>query len=227
MLPISCEHSWWSLWIPCPQGQWNKFLVIFWQYRVVVFHVTTFASPSAWHFFPNSSRVLAWMLAAFLSVSSRTTYIRSEVFLLMQRQHLKRPVFAMWNMQEFGIQNEWTITTTRTPLTTRSTRSTRSTTRNPTMCAATWNTWGTRENARSVTVFVVSLCFAVVTLFSCTSHIGSRCLRLRLIPSHGHHHVACMSWAFSVTSLTFSSTSLSSSSIFQHFLLPFNFPEVK
>ena len=34
----------------------------------------------------------------------------------------------------------------------------------------------------------------------------------RLIPSHGHHHVACMSWAFSLTSLTFSPTSLSSSS---------------
>ena len=29
---------------------------------------------------------------------------------VMQRQHLKRPVFAMWNMQEFGIQIEWTIT---------------------------------------------------------------------------------------------------------------------
>ena len=57
--------------------------------------------------------------------------------------------FAMWNMQEFGIQIEWTITATRTPLTTRSTISTRSTTRNPTMCAATWNTWGTRERVRS------------------------------------------------------------------------------
>ena len=118
----------------------------------------------------------------------------------------------MWNMQVFGIQNEWTITATRTPLTPRSTRSARSTTRNPTMCAATYNPWGTRENARSVTVFVVSLCFAVVTLILCTSHIGSRCLRLRLIPSHGHLHVACMSWAFSLTSLTFPSTSFSSSS---------------
>ena len=49
----------------------------------------------------------------------------------------------MWKMQEFGIQIEWTITATRTPLATRSTRSTRSTTRNPTMCAATWNTWWT------------------------------------------------------------------------------------
>ena len=62
-------------------------------------------------------------------------------------------------MQEFGIQIEWTITATRTPLTTRSTRSTRSTTRNPTMCAATKNSWGTREHARSVAVFGVSLCF--------------------------------------------------------------------
>ena len=24
VFPISCEHSWWSLWIPCPPGQWNK-----------------------------------------------------------------------------------------------------------------------------------------------------------------------------------------------------------
>ena len=39
--------------------------------------------------------------------------------------------------QEFWKQIEWTITATRTPLTTRSTRSTRSTTQNPTMCAAT------------------------------------------------------------------------------------------
>ena len=74
-------------------------------------------------------------------------------------------------MQEFGIQIEWTITATRTPLTPRSTRSTRSTTRNPTMCAATSNTWGTREHARSVAVFVVSLCFGFVTLIPCTSHI--------------------------------------------------------
>ena len=114
----------------------------------------------------------------------------------------------MWNMQEFGIQFEWTITVTRTLLTTRSTRSTRSTTRNPTMCAATYSTWWTCEHARSLAVFVVRLCFAVVTLILCTSHFGSRCLRMRLVPSHGHHHDACMSWAFSLTSLTFSSTSL-------------------
>ena len=122
------------------------------------------------------------------------------------------PFFAMWNMQEFGIQIEWSITATRTLLTTRSTRSTRSTTRNPTMCAATWNSGRTREHARSVAVFVVSLCFAVVPLVPCTSHTGPRCLRLRLIPSHGHHHVACMNWACSLTSSTSSSTSFSSSS---------------
>ena len=78
----------------------------------------------------------------------------------------------MWKMQEFGIQNERTITTTRTPLTTRSTRSTRSTTPNPTMFAATWNTWWTRENARSVSVFVVRLCLAVVTLISCSQRMA-------------------------------------------------------
>ena len=27
--PISCEHSEWFLWIPCPRGQWSKYLVIF------------------------------------------------------------------------------------------------------------------------------------------------------------------------------------------------------
>ena len=53
----------------------------------------------------------------------------------------------MRNMQEFGIQIVWTITATKTPLTTRTTRSTRSTRRNPTMCAATYNTWETREHA--------------------------------------------------------------------------------
>ena len=70
---------------PCPQGQWNKFLVIFWHYRVLVFHLTIPASPSAWHFFPILSRVLAinnlaWMLAAVLSVSPDHIY-PSEVFL--------------------------------------------------------------------------------------------------------------------------------------------------
>ena len=34
LFPISCEHSWGSPSIPCPQGQWIKFLVIFWHYRV-------------------------------------------------------------------------------------------------------------------------------------------------------------------------------------------------
>ena len=92
----------------------------------------------------------------------------------------------MKNMQEFGIQLEWKITATRISLTTRSTRSARSTTRNPTMCAATWNIWGTREHARSVAVSVVSLCLAVVTLIPCTSHIGSSYLRWRFIPCRIH-----------------------------------------
>ena len=72
-----------------PRGRWNRFLAIFVHYRVSAFHVTTFASPSAGHFFPISSRVLAitdlaWMSAAFLSVSPRTTCIRQEVFLPME-----------------------------------------------------------------------------------------------------------------------------------------------
>ena len=70
VFPISCEHSWWSLWIPCPPGQWNKCALSSWSFRV-----TTYASPSAWHFFPISSRdlamnYLAWMPAAFLSLST-------------------------------------------------------------------------------------------------------------------------------------------------------------
>ena len=37
----------WFLWISCPQGQWNKFLVIFWHYRVSVIHWPIYVSPSA------------------------------------------------------------------------------------------------------------------------------------------------------------------------------------
>ena len=64
-------------------------LVIFWHYRVSVFHWTIYASPSAQHFFPISARVLAindlaWMLLAVLSVSLRTTKIRLEVSLVIE-----------------------------------------------------------------------------------------------------------------------------------------------
>ena len=49
------------------------------------FHVTTFASPSAWRAFPLTSRALAiddqaWTSAGFWSIYTRTTYIRLEVF---------------------------------------------------------------------------------------------------------------------------------------------------
>ena len=59
---------------------------MFVRYQDGAFHVTTFASPSAWHSFPFSPRALAinglaWMLTAVLSISPRTTYIRLEVFL--------------------------------------------------------------------------------------------------------------------------------------------------
>ena len=64
----------------------------------------------------------------------------------------------------------------------------------------------TRERARSVALFVVLvLCCHTHSLH--TSH-GSRCSSVCLIPSHGHRH-ACMKWAFSLTSLTSSSLSLS------------------
>ena len=46
-------------WNPYTQGQWNRFFVIFWHYRVWVFHETTFASVSAGHFYSISSRVLS------------------------------------------------------------------------------------------------------------------------------------------------------------------------
>ena len=97
VFPISCEHFWCFLWIPCPQGQWNKFLVIFWYYRVSVFLLTIFASPSAGHFFPILPRALAindlaWMLLAVLSVTTRTTYIRLEV------SHLIK--WTEWNLSK-------------------------------------------------------------------------------------------------------------------------------
>ena len=54
----------------------------------------------------------------------------------VQRQHFKRPVFAMWNMQESGIQIEWrSITATGTPLTTRSTRTTKLNTKPNNVCS--------------------------------------------------------------------------------------------
>ena len=80
--------------IPYPQGQWNKFLVIFWHYRVWVFHLSTFAFPSAGHFFPVWSRALAindlaWMLTAVLSVSPWTTNISLESFSLLRVNWVK------------------------------------------------------------------------------------------------------------------------------------------
>ena len=86
MFPISCEHSWWFLWIPCPPGQWNKSLAIFLRYQDGAFHSTTFASPSAWHSFPFYLRFLDrkdldWMSYVFSLISLRTTYIRLEVLL--------------------------------------------------------------------------------------------------------------------------------------------------
>ena len=71
-------------------GSMKKFLLIFRHYRVSVFHVTTFTSPSTGHFFPILSRALAindlaWMSLAVLSVSPGTTYIRLEVSLLKEK----------------------------------------------------------------------------------------------------------------------------------------------
>ena len=157
----------------------------------------------------------------------------------------------MRNMQEFGIQIEWTMTGHNRTTTSRRKelctwfcvcvvkcswrikpscwtlrRPTPMTTWKPRSWESTRSTTWTRERARSCCRLRFQFC--VVTLISCTSHIGSRCLRVRLIPSHGHHH-ACMGWAFSLTSLTFSSPSPSSSHfiiILKQFLVPFNFPGV-
>ena len=63
-----------------------KFLVLQVNEIDGAFHATTFASPSAWHSFPFSLRVLTindlvWMWAVFSLISHRTTYIRLEVLL--------------------------------------------------------------------------------------------------------------------------------------------------
>ena len=163
----------------------------------------------------------------------------------------------MWNLQEFGIQIELTMTghnrttTSRrkelytwycvcvvkcswrmkpscwtlrrpTPMTTwkpRSRETTRSTTWNSTV------TW-TRERARCVAVFVVSL--AVVTLISCTPH-GSRCSSVlsHSIPwsSPCMHEVSVLP-DFLDLFIIFTFL-LSFLIILKQFLLPFNFPEVK
>ena len=52
--------------------------LFFWHYRVLAFHVTNFASPSAWHSFPLFPRVLApddlaGMQAVSSLISPRTT----------------------------------------------------------------------------------------------------------------------------------------------------------
>ena len=74
-----------------------------------------------------------------------------------------------------------------------------------------------------VAVFVVSLCFAVLTLISCTSHCGSRCSRLSLIPSHGHHMLSVSLFDLSICFIFLLFIIFG----FQHFLLRFTFPEVK
>ena len=90
-----------------------------------------------------------------------------------------------------GTQIEWTITATRTPLTTRSTRSTRST------------TW-TRECARSCFCLLSPCSDFAVTLIPCTHRMAQDVWVF--VSSH-----PCMKWAFSLTSLISSSPSSSSS----------------
>ena len=68
----------------------DGFLAIFVRYRGQAFHLKTFASPSAWHAFPLTSRALViddltWMKAVFSLVSTQTTYILQEVFLPIEK----------------------------------------------------------------------------------------------------------------------------------------------
>ena len=62
MFPTSHARSWWLLWIPCLPSRWNRSLTIFVRFQDGTCHWTTFASPSAWHVFPLTSRALAWMI---------------------------------------------------------------------------------------------------------------------------------------------------------------------
>ena len=149
------------------------------------------------------------------------------------RQHLKRPVFAMWNMQEFGIQIELTMTGHNRTTTSRRKelftwycvcvvkwswrmkpscwtlrRPTPMTTWKPrsreTTRSTTWNSTVTWTRERARSVAVfVVLVLCCHTHLLHTSHFVSRL-------KDGHRH-ACMSWAFSLTSLTSSPSSPSSS----------------
>ena len=117
--------------------------------------------------------------------------------------------FAMWNMQEFGIQIELTMTGHNWTATSRKTelciwycicmvkcswwmkpycwtlrRPTPMTTWKPRSRETTRSTTWTRERARCVAVFVV-LVLCCHTHLLHTSH-GSRCSSVCLIPSHGH-----------------------------------------
>ena len=97
---------------------------------------------------------------------------------------------------------------------------------------ATCNTWRTRERVRSVAVFVVSLCSAVFTLISCTSHNWLKLKMFACAPHSSPWSSPCCMHELSVLSdfLDFFITF-----IFLFFfildlkqvLLPFNFSEVK
>ena len=151
----------------------------------------------------------------------------------------------MWNMQEFGIQIEltmtghnWTATSRKTELCTwycicmvkcswwmkpycwTLRRPTPMTTWKPRSRETTRSTTRTRERARSVAVFVV-LVLCCHTHLLHTSH-GSRCSSVCLIPSHGHRHA----WSERSLWLPWPLHDLQLPSLIPNYP-PFNFPDAQ
>ena len=139
----------------------------------------------------------------------------------------------MRKMQDFWIQIEWTMTGHSRTTTSRRKefctwccvcvvkcswrlkpscwtlrRPTPMTTWKPRSRESTRSTTWTRERAPSVAVFVVSSVLSHSSLAHNT--LAQDVCVCASFHSHGHRHT-CMSWAFSLTSLTFSSSSPSSS----------------
>ena len=147
----------------------------------------------------------------------------------LERQHLKRPVFAVRispRNSRSGQNVKWMVTAATIELTTWSAE------RNPTMCEVTWHTWRTCERSwcqsmRSfvsvVSLFLLSVSVVVLWL---SSLIDARTLwfkfKVWVLFTHRHTHVSCTLSDLFDLSIHFMSY-LFISLIFLLFLLPYTF----
>ena len=133
-------------------------------------------------------------------------------------------------MQEFGIQIEWTITATRTLLTTHEAQDQHEAQHETQQCVQRFETLGEHVSVCVVVaVFVVSLCFCC-----CHTHPLhiAHWLKIFVFASHSPWSSPCRMHELSVLSdfldlLINFTFLLFFIFIFQHFLLPIIFPEVQ